>query len=588
MFCSKCGTENANESKFCKGCGQSLTGEATPVAAPQLKVAGNSFVDFLKKIPPIAYAIAAGSIVILIALMVIISNVTHTINLDKYVTVETEGYDGYGRARVSMNWGEIYSNYYDKVYFKGQAKKEYGDEIDYMSPLDVIRDYVEVELSKNEYLSNDEEIEYTWTVDEKLFDLVKCKLKYKGDTIKVSDLKMAGTFDAFADLEVTFTGNSPFGYLEYKYTGDELNYYDFSCDKSNELVNGDIVTIKINRTDIEYMVETIGMLPRKMENTYEVSGLPEYITSYDKISADFINGLKSEMEDKVYASVANSFSSTTSVSDVKYAGYIFEVAKNLQYYSEVNRLFVIYSGVISDSNGKFETQTVYFPVRFTNVMNVNGEFKYDKASGVLGNSRLSNNSSYVAGYTNPLQLYIDMTKEVTENYDIESGDGFEIYEGYEPITSLSDISSAFQSHLESNALRVVNQYVSENYNGGSTASDIKFLGGYLLVPKENDYRFTSELTYYAVCSALVTNANNDFEPTTVYYPVQYRGLIKLTNGESVFLAENGIMGYSNFPNNWWYSTKGYVSGEEMFLKLITANREYCTYEVSSGLTEFGQ
>lgn len=592
MFCSKCGTENANESKFCKGCGQSLTGGATP-AAPQFNAApaaGSSFGDILKKIPPLVYAIAAGSVAVLVALLIILSNITNTINLDKYVTVTTEGYDGYGRAYVSIDWGEIYSKYYDKVYFKAKAKKEYADDIDRMSPMDLVRDFVEIELSKTEGLVNDEKIEYTWNIDEALFDLVKCKLKYRGDTIKVADLKIVSTFDAFADLEVTFTGNAPYGYMEYTYNGDKLNYYDFSYDKSSGLSNGDIVTVKINRTDIEYMVDVIGMAPRAMEKTYEVSGLPEFVLSYDDISADFVDSIDSEIEDKIYTSLANNFNTTTSVSDLKYCGYVFQVQKDLeyQYYSEVNRLYVVYSGVLSNSENKFETQQVYFPVRISNVKKTDGEYTYDNMSSIMGGSYLKNSSYYFSGYVNPLQFYIDVTGQTEDTYNTTAGEAFENYVGYVPLTSLSDVSSAFQSHMESNALRTVNQYIAENYNSGSVASDIKYLGAYLLVPKNEGYNYYNDISYYAVCSALVTNENDDFEPTTVYYPVQYKGLIKLANGECEYLIENGIMGYSSFPNTWWYSTKGYVNSDEMYLKLITANRENYKYEMTSGLTEFGQ
>ena len=51
-------------------------------------------------------------------------------------------------------------------------------------------------------------------------------------------------------------------------------------------------------------------------------------------------------------------------------------------------------------------------------------------------------------------------------------------------------------------------------------------------------------------------------------------------------ASVGMLGYSTFADSW-YNTKGYIDGTQMYSDIVTSNRENYTYEVSEGLTEFG-
>ncbi len=90
-----------------------------------------------------------------------------------------------------------------------------------------------------------------------------------------------------------------------------------------------------------------------------------------------------------------------------------------------------------------------------------------------------------------------------------------------------------------------------------------------------------------VYSATVSHAENDFEPTTVYYPVEYDGVVKLPKDEYMVTATQGIVGNSDFPDSW-YRTKGYIDGVEMYSKIVTTNRNKFKYDVSEGLKQFGK
>ena len=51
--------------------------------------------------------------------------------------------------------------------------------------------------------------------------------------------------------------------------------------------------------------------------------------------------------------------------------------------------------------------------------------------------------------------------------------------------------------------------------------------------------------------------------------------------------KDDIYGNSQFPGSY-YTTKGFVDGEEMYSKIVTANRDNYSYVVSDGLKEFGE
>ena len=643
MFCGNCGTENEDGAKFCRGCGQVL-GEAaentevnaalqqeagnpanigvapaaTPTAAPTAAPAAvptavpaatpmmasgaippavpqpvaNKQPANLKALLPIIIGGCAAVVALIIILLVVLT-AKPTIKLDNYITIETNGYDGYGTATIVIDWDGIEEKYGKKLKLTKQAKDELGwfaVAIDYIDPVDVLQLYIHVSLDETGGLSNGDIIEYTWTVDEDLYKYVKCKTKYSDDTYTVEGLEEVGTFDAFAGLEVTFNGISPDGWLEYEYNGSQFGYYDFNYDKYGGLKNGDIVTFSIPNWGVEYYINQFGMIPTSFEKEFEVSGLDEYVASYESLSDDFIASLKSEAEDTIYAYTAGSYNTSMSMTNLAYAGYIFNSVKDTEgyYYSSYNELYIIYSGTVSSSEGRFTTTKVYYPVRFSNVLSSENGLSYEsKDSNVVGSSSLDGWSS-TRGYINPLVCYMELVEAKRDSYTAECGDGFENYAEYDLITTLADISDEYKEALYADARDKIESYIATSYNGGSEASDLEILGEYLLLAKTQGTDFARNNKYIIVFAANVSNTQGRFDTTTVYFPVEYDGIVKLPGDE--YMVTNTVGIYNNsvyFPDSF-YSTKGFIDGVEMYTKLVTANRENFTYEVSENLKQFGE
>ncbi len=609
MFCGNCGAENVNGAKFCKGCGQALneTGGipwVDKVSAPQgvssksvesniannvPKVNVNQLIEKIKSMPK---KVLVGVCVAVIALIIIICvavNARSTINLNDYLTIETNGYDGYGTVIASIDWSAIEQKYGDKIAFTSKAKNEYGGFIGMMTPIDALQDAVSVEMETTNNMSNGDAIKYSWKIDEDLSTYIKCKIKYKDDSYSVSGLKEIETFDPFDGVEVDFTGIAPGGMVEIvNYPSD--NGLSYELDKYNGVSNGDSVTVNVSYgwSSEESYAEQYGKLPTNTSKEFTVSGLEEYVADYEDLSEEFISKLKDEAEDSIYSYTADSYSTSSSLTDLMYSGYILNAIKDgSEYANTYNDLYIIYSGTVSSSNGSFSTAKVYFPVRFVNILNGENGLRYSENYGITGNSRLDDSWSSTKGYINPLICYMEIVEANKDSYIAECGDGFEKYAEYEAITKLDDIAESFKEELYVDAKDRIENYIASFYNGSSSASDLSIAGEYLLTAKIQGPDLGNNNKYFVVYSATVTNSEGGFDTTTVYFPVEYDGIIKLPGDEYMVTSSAGIVGNSSFPNSY-YSTDGYIDGNEMYTKIITANRDNYTYEVSEELKVFGE
>ena len=608
VFCVHCGAQQEGNSRFCTSCGKPLDTEEAPAAetapaeaapqpqespvaveAPPAPKPENPLVTKLKALPKWVYLAVVGGIAAIVAVILIVTNITSTINLNDFVTIEVDGYNGYGTAFISVDWDAMEAKYGDKVKFSKEAKEglgAFGGFLDGISAFDSLRASVDVSLDTDEGLSNGDEIHYTWDVDDELFQYVSCKLKYTEGTYTVEGLKEAETFDPFADLTVTFEGISTNGELNMEYAGEELNPYDFSCDTAYGLANGDTVTITLDDYLVEYCLMELGKIPSAMEKTYTVEGLSEYVTDFSAIPQEFLDSLKKEAEDAIYAYTAQEYGSDYTLGELTYGGYVLSaVSSATDFYGTLNDLCLIYTGTVTGKDEELPATTVYYPVEFTDILSTNGEMSYDELEGIRGYASLSGYWFSTDGYLNPVVCYEDLATYYGDNYHVTSGDGFEVYGGAEAVTALSQLSDGIRTTLQTAAQEEIQAEIAD-YAEEVTASELTFVGEYLLAAKgETDLE---DRNYYvAVYSATVSHAEGDFEPTVVYYPVGFKGLFQMPDESFSYIELDELWGYESFPDSY-YSTEGYLDGTEMYADIITANRDNYDYEVSEGLQEFGK
>ena len=80
----------------------------------------------------------------------------------------------------------------------------------------------------------------------------------------------------------------------------------------------------------------------------------------------------------------------------------------------------------------------------------------------------------------------------------------------------------------------------------------------------------------------MSNDNNHFEPTTVYFPVSYMGVTRVVEDEYIVDEYTGICGYSKLPNSTYY-TEGYIDWNEMHRAIVTSNEQKYDYDLSDGI-----
>ena len=534
------------------------------------------------------------ALVLAIIIGVIIWLQPEEIEVDQFVTIEYDGYDGYGNAYVYLDetalyeaimkaTGKSYSDYMDidSLWDLGGAVSE---GISFYTAIETI----ELTPDVTENLSNGDVITVGITYNNEIAKEVDIEFVGETASVTVEGLTPVVEVDPFEGLTVNFSGIAPSGWIEYEYTGsdDYVDSYYFTVDQYDGLRNGDVVTITYDVSDESTLY--YGYVATTKSKTYEVAGLQEYADAYADLNETFIGTLKSEAEDTIYAYIANNYGSNISMTNLEYCGYIMNSIKDASgWVDSYNDLYMIYRGDVSHSKGEFSTTKVYYPVRFKNIL-IDGEnLTYEYKDGIMGYSSIGNTWNYTDGYVNPLVAYGELVESKLESYTSESGDGFEVYSNYELISNLEDIGTEYKAALEADAKDRIESYVANNYNGGSEMKDLKLAGEYLLLAKSQGSDFANNNRYYLVFSATVSNSSKKFATTTVYFPVEYSGLVSLPDGTYMLTSVGGIKGSFTFPGSY-YSTKGYMDGTKMFSDLVTAHRENYTYVVSDGLKQFGE
>ena len=217
------------------------------------------------------------------------------INLNDYIDVTFEGYDGYASAIISYDEEgllKVSRNIkVNKSAIRQELKKEQkesgedvlSDEeieeiIEETEPYDYLLNLLDdAVILKSESLSSGEETELTWNVkDEDIEEIekyFKITVKYSDETYEVPILEEGTAYDPFNDLEVTFSGVSGSGQISVINNSPYKSALGFSCSKTNSLSNGDVVTITVTFDD--GLSENFGVFLTKTQSDYTVSGLEE-------------------------------------------------------------------------------------------------------------------------------------------------------------------------------------------------------------------------------------------------------------------------------------------------------------------------
>ena len=489
MRCRVCGSNNEDGSKFCWNCGNKLTEQSetrsssvnqpgiqqnsgdvqhnqvgTPpkqVRMPQRQVPPGGFdwengkkmaeerlqkgkniadgcvgqlkrvaenqtiTDKLKKISKKTWGIIGACVALVLVLLIVIALHKPTVNLNDYLKVTYGGYDGGGVAYTEIDWNSMKEDFENKISYKRGMAQTGG-----MTPIDIIMEYTNANIEgKNEKLSNGDKVSYTWKVDkDAIAKLIKCKIKYSDGSKKVSGLKEMELFDPFKNLKVTFSGVEPNGEADIEYNGDMLSEYDFTCDKTSGLKNGDKIKISLTE-DAGYYVDQYNKAPSVLEKEYKVKNLGKYLSKIKEVDTDGMNSARAKAQ-KSISDMVDYWSEDVTLDKVSYAGDYLQVAKDSDDYTK-NYYGVIYqiNAHIQPDGGQRKDVVSYYSMKFENVI-VGGDGKceidldeydvpYDDFSVEVTSGDLSSGSYSFDGYQTLEELKKNYVDEVADEFGCE-------------------------------------------------------------------------------------------------------------------------------------------------------------------------
>ena len=100
----------------------------------------------MNKVKAALKKVLIGACVAGVIIIFILVNSGPTIYLDNYLVFETDGYDGYGTVKASIDWDAIKQKYGKRLTFVSQSKNEHDKILNIISPMDVLWGCVSVNL----------------------------------------------------------------------------------------------------------------------------------------------------------------------------------------------------------------------------------------------------------------------------------------------------------------------------------------------------------------------------------------------------------------------------------------------------------
>lgn len=219
---------------------------------------------------------------------------TPTVDLNDYVTVTDNGYDGYGTVHASIDFNQLIEDHADRLTDKALDTQYFGDKTPELAAQFVFSTYKPYALAYNagENLKNGDKVEFSWNTSdsgiEQLSKILKVKIKYKDFDYTVKDLKALKEVNPFDHVEmevwgVSGTGSvSPYLDVVIKTEDNELRW-DLTVDtsKNGTLKNGDTVHVELEKIeDPEYYAKNYGFVLTQTEAELEMKDFAYY--AYEK------------------------------------------------------------------------------------------------------------------------------------------------------------------------------------------------------------------------------------------------------------------------------------------------------------------
>lgn len=165
-------------------------------------------------------------------------------------------------------------------------------------------------------------------------------------------------------------------------------------------------------------------------------------------------------------------------------------------------------------------------------------------------------------------------KTVTKEFKCENVDEY--------ISKLDQINEETLTSMKTQTEDMIEDYFAENKEKISK-SDLKYEGCYMLTAKKPGY-WDGSNKVYVIYSAKVKSKTNEFDTTTIYFPVEFTNIIEYVDGtQYVDLDVRSISGDTNIYIALFDDIPGFTSKGDMYSELVSAYKDDYTSEITEGL-----
>lgn len=304
---------------------------------------------FKKKLPLIIIAV----ILCVAGLIFFIVTRPVKINLNDYISVSYEGYDGYATATVDFDEDKFIEDYAEKL--AGSNEK------DQFAMLLIFDSIVDCRLDKDSSLSNGDVITATWYIGQDALaefeDEYNCKISRDKTTTTVKGLEKVIAVDIFNGVNVEFRGTYPNSDLNITCSDDALiSAYYVKADKKSEIRNGEVITLTADVTEeLTKKLAKEGKVIESLTKEITVSGIDEYIVDKEDVTDEVLNKIETKAEEEFNKMVSGWKNPDLFISKEHTATYFVVDKLDSSYYYNVNKLFYVYNVKIKNPNNESET-----------------------------------------------------------------------------------------------------------------------------------------------------------------------------------------------------------------------------------------
>ena len=281
-----------------------------------------------------------------------------TVNLNDYVKITCEGYDGYGSVSARIDYQQIIEDYADNL-ADNLDTSVFGDQTPSIAAAFVFESYkpFAIAYESPENAKNGDKVEFTWNTSEsgieQLAKVLDVEFKYENFTYEFEDLEPLKEVDPFEVLDLDYYGTSGqakasnYGEVVIKTEDGQLRY-DLEIEEDKLVSNGD--TLKVSIDVDEYMEEDLaknyGIILTRKEAEIIVEGAKYYPTENPQEVFEYLTSESVSLQNATKA-VEDFYSEYTGEIKVEYVGALFCYADEMEYpavasTADNNRLVLIF------------------------------------------------------------------------------------------------------------------------------------------------------------------------------------------------------------------------------------------------------